>query len=298
VYRPGIHDRNNLSEIAEMVRITAPDIDVRLINANVPGTDNIDWLRHKPSLLFTWSHAVFQPPRGYLLAAKLIGKLDEYAQLVAAGIPVPFTRPLRPNLDAASDLFGEYASAKPLDGYLGRGVRLVKTTDMRGRFAEITLNGHLAMIAQRFIECEMEDGKPVEYRVNLVLGEPFCMMRRSWRVARPPLDAIARNPRGLIATSDPRVAGPWMPWVDDEIVELARAASRPFAPYPGLGVDIIRERSTGKLFVLEVDSRGFDVTEVPRRGASIEDRAPYHTQFDGLAGIAKRLVDRTRDLAV
>jgi len=89
-----------------------------------------------------------------------------------------------------------------------------------------------------------------------------------------------------------------MPWVDDEILELARAAVRPFAPYPGLGVDIIRERSTGKLFVLEVDSRGFDITDVPRRGAPIEERAPYHTQFDGLAGIAKRLIDKTRELAV
>jgi len=159
----------------------ASDIDVRLINANVPGADNIDWLRQKPSLVFSWSRAVFQPPRGYLLAAKRIGKLDEYAELVAAGIPVPFTRPLTPDLDAASDLFGEYVIAKPLDGYHGRGVRLVKATDMRGRFAEITLNGQLAMLAQRFVECETDDGKPVEYRVNLALEQPFCMMRRSWR---------------------------------------------------------------------------------------------------------------------
>lgn len=276
----------------------APEIEVRLISANAPGADNIEWLRRKPSLVFSWSHAVFLPPRGYVLAAQLIGKLAEYERLVEAGIPIPFTLPLTADLDSRSDLFGEYVIAKPVDGSLGQGVRLVKAGDIGRRFAELTGRGARAMIAQRFIECEMEDGKPIEYRVNMALGQPFCFMRRTWARPRPPLEEIARSPRGLIATSDPNVAGPWMPWVDDEIVELAKAAEVPFAPYPGLGVDVIREQSTGKLFVLEVDSRGFDVTRVPHRGSTPDEQAPYHAQFDGLTGIAVQLVARTRELAV
>lgn len=276
----------------------ASDVDVRLISTYTPGADNIEWLRQRPSLVFCWSQLEFMPPRGFVLASQEIGKNTEYERLAKAGIPVPLAFPLSLELDSRSDLFGEYVIVKPVEGYLGRGVRLVKVQDIRARFPELTEDGSRPMLAQKFIDCETEDGRPIEYRVQMALGEPFCMMRRAWLQPRPPLETIARNPNGLIATSTPKIAGPWSAWADREILELAKAAAVPFARNPCLGIDLVRERTTGKLYVLEVDSRGFDVTQVPHRGATPDERAPFYNQFDGLTGIAERLIARTRELAI
>ncbi|MGB4346557.1 MAG: hypothetical protein WBJ21_09195, partial [Burkholderiaceae bacterium] len=68
------------------------------------------------------------PTRGYTLCVKDIGKLEEYKNFVAAGVPIPKVKPytIGEIVDAAD--WGDYVVLKPVHSSIGIGNILVHTS--------------------------------------------------------------------------------------------------------------------------------------------------------------------------
>ena len=82
---------------------------------------------------------------------------------------------------------------------------------------------------------------------------------------------------------------------DREIIELGERAHAAFPQIPLLGVDIIREQPSGKLYVIEVNSAGDTWHFSGAVGESIQRDAKvnFESQFDGLKAAARVLVEQT-----
>jgi glutathione synthase/RimK-type ligase-like ATP-grasp enzyme len=86
---------------------------------------------------------------------------------------------------------------------------------------------------------------------------------------------------------------------DREIIELAERAHAAFPQIAVLGVDIIREQPSGKLYVIEVNSTGGTWHFSSATGESIQRDAEinFESQFGGLRTAAQVLVEKTHQAA-
>jgi len=85
------------------------------------------------------------------------------------------------------------------------------------------------------------------------------------------------------------------PTEDHDVIALAEAASTAFSDIPLLGVDILRDARTGKMYVIEVNSIGYN-WNFPGSGPRSFD-FPVENQFDGIRKAAWILAEKTRALA-
>jgi hypothetical protein len=74
---------------------------------------------------------------------------------------------------------------------------------------------------------------------------------------RPPLAEIAADPLGIIASNNKTMGGHIRSiCYDSEIISLGQRAHQAFPECPVIGVDIIRESQSRRLYVLEVNPHG------------------------------------------
>ena len=80
---------------------------------------------------------------------------------------------------------------------------------------------------------------------------------------------------------------------------MARLAAGAFPEIPLLGVDVIRDADTGRLFVLEVNSSGYVWHFSSKTGRSIQQEFDLclESQFDGIRKSAMILISEARRLA-
>ena len=93
-----------------------------------------------------------------------------------------------------------------------------------------------------------------EYRVLTLFGRVLYSARNNWAVARPPLEEIAANPKGIIASNEKHFGRLRTVWNDPEIVALGERAASAFPECPVLGVDVVRDAESKKLYVMEVNT--------------------------------------------
>lgn len=130
-------------------------------------------------------------------------------------------------------------------------------TERVADLAEVVFpSGHLSRRSPVLVQQFVDTGEwPSYYRVLTLFGEPLYCRKAFTHRQRPPLDApdetllsaqIATNAarRQHHAASDP------------DVLELARRAYDAMPAIPLQGVDIIREATTGQLFVLEINAGG------------------------------------------
>ena len=186
-------------------------------------------------------------------------KSDEYRALDAAGIPVPRWALLGPDLSPDLSAFPAYVVTKPDRGWRGANVRIRR----RGRVRyKPPADGEEAESPYTLVQEFIYTGRwPVSYRVTSLFGH----MIHSWRVeagrSRRPLDepdAFAGGEKGggisIVSSAKDSV---FTPCDDTEIVRFGTAAHRAFPDIPLLGVDVVRDARTGKLYVLEVNASGY-----------------------------------------
>ncbi|HLI79404.1 MAG TPA: hypothetical protein VKV03_05445 [Candidatus Binataceae bacterium] len=250
-----------------------------------------------PTLVFSPRRLLFYHlPRGTVRAGKLLAKSAEYRRLEAAGIAVPpwrlLTRSHAPDVSA----FGRFIVTKPDYGGRGADVKIRRASRVRWsrpntpvRFASRT-----AVIAQQFV---FTGRWPISYRVGTLFGRVIY----SWRVEashhRKPLESLNDFSGISIVSSHPGCS--FFLNDDPQIIELAERAHRAFPDIPLLGLDILREEPSGRLFVLEVNGTG-DVWHFSSGiGKSIQQWAGFdlQSQFGGLRRAAEILVDATREQA-
>jgi len=287
--------------VKQRIEEKAPDIEVRIATNGAPNSVTRRWQKSRPSLVFSPHELIgYRPNGGRVYAGQRFSKLEQIELLSRQGLPVPITATLTRDLIVDAARWGRYVVAKPLRGSKGQGVYLVQTTDLSTRYAELALNDTRTMVIQPYIE-HSENGHPTEYRVLTLFGRVLYSARNSWAIVRPPLEEIAANPNGIIASNDKHFGRRRMVWNDPEIIALGEQAASAFPECPVLGVDVVRDAETNKLYVMEVNPTGrvwHFSSPLAMNFFTAEHRADLYAQFGALDRIAQLLIEKTRKEAV
>jgi hypothetical protein len=301
VHEPLGQSLSDWLSVKQRIEEKAPDIEIRIATNGAPNSVTRRWQKSRPSLVFSPHELIgYRPNGGRVYAGQLFSKLEQIERLSRQGLPVPVTATLTRDLIVNPAQWGRYVVAKPLRGSKGRDVYLVQTTVLSTRYAELTLNDTRTMVIQPYIE-HSESGYPTEYRVLTLFGRVLYAARNSWAVARPPLEEIAANPKGIIASNDKHFGRRRTVCNDPEIIALGERAASAFADCPVLGVDVVRDAGSKKLYVMEVNPSGrvwHFSSPLAMNLFTAEHRGDLYAQFGALDRIAHLLIEKTRTEAI
>ena len=287
--------------IRNMMAGRAPDIDVHIISPAVPIPPDF-WRRagELPTLIFSPMPISIDPKlRGARLISPTHRKSDEVEMLQDAGFPVPDTRKITQDLVLDEAAWGPFTVVKPDVGFRGRGIRLVRTrhvrwSDTRSLPKEDPRHGR-DLLAQRYIHT----GPYAQcYRVMTVLGRPIYALVSTASEKLGPIDEGGKDEVEL----DVAVNGMERKITladDEEVIALASAVSARFTQIPVMGIDIIRERATGRLYVLEMNSSGrtWHLSSDHGLGHQRDYGLDCYGQFNALGTITDALIEATRAMA-
>jgi hypothetical protein len=293
--------RQDISDWVEVIRrieVRARDIEVRVATNGKPNSAIERWQVSRPSLVFSpFELRVYQPRGGTVYSGRRLNKLDQIERLNRQGVPVPLSSKLTPDLALDPARWGDYAVIKPLDGGKGQDVYLVQTGKVAARYAELTQNGTRDMLIQPYIE-HTENGYPTEYRVMTLFGKVIYSARNSWAMPRTAtLEEIANDPKGIIASNSRHCGRARTVWSDAEIISLGEKAHAAFPDIPVLGVDVVRDAESKRLFVMEVNPTGdtWHLSSYLKTDPLPEQhRRDLYAQFGALDRVAQLLIEKTR----
>ena len=280
-------------QVAEELRRIG--VRCRLVHEVKPHLKHWVWTLGLPTTIISFLPLRrFVPSWGTIWQQEWLGKIEECRRLEKAGVPVPKWRAVYP--DAEPDLagFSDFVVVKPNRGAYGAHVRIMRRGKVR--FRPLSVRGKEpseALIAQEYIHT---GPWPVSYRVGTVFGEPIY----AWRIlsdrSREPFDTSKQGSdffvgKVIVASSKECTFDVDVP---EDVIELAKQAHQAFPTIPLLGIDIVREESSGRLFVLEVNSKGWTFHLTSETGRSIQQDSGFDLfpQFGGVKAIARGLYGR------
>ena len=303
VHTHGFQDVGDFEEIAQKVREFAQDIDVFIANNEIPSSVTRRRAARMPTLVVSPGRLIdFHPLRGKIYAGTAIPKLEQLARFEAAGIPVPPSAEITPGAKLPEEAFGSHVVVKP--GYStasqGHHMTLMRREAVRFQPRESYPENHSGrygpMFAQRFIDT----GEYVNHhRVVTLFGTPLLAFKTSATVPRAPL-VVPDDVLAAVMVKARRRDAPIERELtrDSDILELARRTYSAIPEAPLQGVDIVREASTGRLFVLEANPGGntwiFSKGEMSARLKNALKVGRLIDPFDAFTTAAKVLVERTR----
>jgi hypothetical protein len=304
-WRSGWQSSDDWHTIARHVRDIDPRIEPFVVNGGMPNSYSRRKAAKRPTFVFSSGPLDgFRPLRGRVYQGRQIPKLDQLTRLAAAGVPVPRTAMLTPDLRLDPTAWGKFVIVKPTDLYTsshGQGIQLMRTERVRFIPPEDYPPDHPGrngpMIVQQFIDT----GEHITlYRVLTLFGEPLystCMRGTEVRLDYASAsDAEIEN--AVVATQ--ATTSRKSDFVrQEDVLALARAAHDAIPEVPQKGCDIIRDAATNALYVLEVNPGGntwhfssrFLAEARARRPAEHEHRRVR--QFDAFRTAARVLVDKT-----
>ena len=224
-------------------------------------------------------------------------KIQECLMFKQAGILTPKFKSVSKGIEPDLSEFGEYVIVKPARGGCGAFVRVMRRNKVRWRPVEVDrvksgIND--ALIVQEYIHT---GPWPVSYRVGTVFGEPiYALHIKAGRMREPFNDALGLSPkffegRTIVASSKGCTMDGNVP---EDVIEFARRIHRVFPTIPLLGIDIVREHRTGKLYALEVNSSGwtFHLANEKKERIQNEFGLDLLKQFGGARAIARGIYNR------
>jgi hypothetical protein len=284
--------------VEEKIRERAPDIEVRIVDNNNPDPAIAKWQATRPSLVFSTIRLfMYAPSGGKVYAGREEGKLDQVRRLTAAGMPAPPAYKLLPFMPLKPEVWGDYVIVKPVVGSFGDHVRLVRTEEAGRRYAQLTENGKREMVVQKYVDHTDAERKLKQYRVLTLFGRPLYAIWRRSAEPLPPLEKIAADPLGRIASNYRGVEREYgLAHEDEDVLALASGVAAACPEFPCLGVDIVREHGTGKLWVFETNSSGYvwHFSSQFSDDLSDEHRKILYEQFNALDRTADILIEKTR----
>jgi hypothetical protein len=309
---PGLLDYRDLVEIANEVVRLAPDIAAHIISpldtADVLSADK--WQR--PTLIVSFGLlGKFSPPRGRVLNNSPLTKLEQYQRFKRAGLPCPHIEVFEMGSSYDENTWGEFVVLKPglreLTSH-GRGVHLIRTRRLnelsRGRCRQGPLASSSPILVQQFINT---GSLPTYWRALTMFGNTLYCMKFWSPIAMPELTAPDEEiEAAIIEPKHPDIVSRFKQAEirslekDEEVVEFARTVHKVTPLVPLLGIDIVREAGTGKLYVIENNSGGnvwhfsSPRSRLGRTEITREDRI---RQFGAWKVAAATLVHKTRELA-
>ena len=293
-------DPSDWITIQHRIEREAPDIEVRIANNGSANSVTARWQVRRPSLVFSPIRLIdFVPRGGAVFCGHILGKDEQLLRLSSIGILTPRTETLCPGASFDPNEWGDYVIVKPNNLNSGQGVRLVRAVDVYARCAELTAAANDSFLVQPFID-HSEDGYPTEYRVLTLFGRTLYCARNRWGNVRPSLAEIANNPLGIIASNNKEMGGRVRSICNDpEIIAVGERAHEAFPECPVLGVDIVRESQTGRLYVLEVNPHGavWHLSSPLARKMDPKQVRDLYTQFNALDRAADILIEKARSAA-
>jgi glutathione synthase/RimK-type ligase-like ATP-grasp enzyme len=238
----------------------------------------------------------YVPRGGAVYCGHILGKDEQLRRLSSIGISTPRTAILSPANSFSRKEWGKYVVVKPSNLNSGVGVKLVRTIELSARYDELTADFNDQYLVEPYID-HSEDGYPTEYRVLSLFGRALYCTRNRWGEKRPPLAKIAADPHGVIASNTKTMGGRVRAICNDpEIISLGERAHQAFIECPLIGVDIVRESESGRLYVLEVNPHGsvWHLSSPLARKMEPEHVQQLYTQFNALDLTADLLVQKTR----
>jgi glutathione synthase/RimK-type ligase-like ATP-grasp enzyme len=254
----------------------------------------------RPTLLFSPQHLNLDASiRGARIVSTPLGKLGEAELLSKEGLPVPRARKIEQNMVLDEKEWGPFVVVKPNNMAGGLGISLERTGEVRWVDPHLLPDGDPrrdTMLAQQYVNT----GAYLQcYRVFTVLGRViYAIVSTATEALRIPdpagkgplnLQIAANGVKRIISQSD-----------DHEVISLAARVHAKFPKLPNLGIDIVREQETGRLFILEINSRG--TTWHLSSGHGLMHQRTYglnfYGQFNALQTITEALIDATRKFAV
>jgi hypothetical protein len=296
VHTPERQALSDWLDIKQKVEARAPDIEVRITDDTKTDHATLRWQPSRPSLVFSADRLMhYLPTAGTVYSGRHYDKAEQVARFERAGVPIPATRELTRGLVLDRALFGDYVVVKPLSESRGRGQRLVRTSEVAERFLELSMNGRRKMLVQRYIE--PLEARPAEYRVLTMFGRALCCWLGAWVEPLAPLERIADDPEGRFASNAETAHRVRKVVSDADVIEVGERAHRAFPAVGVLGVDLVREASTGAVYVLECNPVGQTWHFSSRMArAKFPDAfvKELYAQFHALELAAELLVERAR----
>lgn len=308
-YRPGWQSLEDLNTIARHVG----DIDPTIRSFILPTTHrNLVTRREaagKPTLVVSAGRMLaFQPMRGKVYQGWPIPKFEEVRRLATAGVPVPMTAIIRPQLKLDPAVWGEFVVVKPTDigtSSHGLGVQLMRTHRVRYIAPGDYPKGHPGRLGPMLVQQYIDTGDRLSsYRVLTFMGEPVSAVFQAARVPKVNLDLpdeeLERAPIAIQTLGPDRDRA----LVDSPaILNLARAAHAAIPEIPLKGCDILREAATGRYYVIELNCGGNTWHFSSKFFAETRERTPdfevkRRRQFDVFRTSARVLVERANAEAV
>ena len=307
ISNPAGNQPEDFIRIAEYIRQYDPKITVTVVTNRLRGLAYMAARLALPTLVISLVPlARYRPLRGRFLHGQALSKSQEYELLEAAGFSVPRWQIIREDQTPDLSDYGPYVVTKPNRGKRGALVKIKKSykvgvasqskkaNEHQGRHAE-EVDANSEMLAQKFIYT----GKwPVCYRVTTLFGNVLSSLKIEADHERMPLHSpdnfagvgnVVATGRGCVQSFSS----------DEEIIRYAEAAHSAFPDIPLLGFDIVREVSTGKLYILEANAVGYVWHFSSPIGLNIQSDNNLHfeSQYDGIRKAALILAEKTQALA-
>lgn len=300
LHRPKLQARSDFETVQRNMAMLAPDIAVHILSSSSPIPPNFwQFVEQRPCLIFSpQAVEISSQIRGARLVSKLLDKFQEVETLKGAGAPVPETVLIQPDTRLDEATWGEFTVVKPTRGKQGAGVRLMRTKDVRWTDTSQLPPDHprhgKQLIAQRYINT---GPRFVSCRVMTVLGHPIYSAISTAVELQPDPRTSTAFEMDVAANG---VARKVTLNYDSEIIDLATSIHSKLTDLPSMGIDIIREHETGKLFALEFNSKGgfwhissnFGLRQQRTHGID------YAAQFNALDTITLALIEATRKRAI
>jgi hypothetical protein len=259
VNHPGRQKRQDFEEIRAKIDTLAPEIDVQIVDANQSADELNDGIWQRPSLVVSFGPPMtFRPKRGLVYCCRLIPKFEQLVKLNRANVPVPLSAQLIFGKQLDPGIWGPLVILKPTTpGFMSQGAVFLMRTERVVDLAEkVFPSGHpsrrLPVLVQQFVDT---GPWPSRYRVLALFGEPLYCRRAYAAQPRPPLDAPDEVLlKAQIATNAEH--GKNEAANDADVLDLARRTYAAMPAIPLHAIDIIREVTTDRLFVLEINAGG------------------------------------------
>jgi len=293
-----------LKEICEDIRTLAPDITPFALRDRGKSYFHRDLLRCylRPTLAVSFCRPrTFRPRLKSSYHGSPLRKSEEYAALERCGVPVPRWALLREGERPDLAGFGAYVVTKPDRGAKGADVKIRRASRVRWKAPETDQAKKMErattdLVVQEFI---YTGSWPVSYRVVSLFGKVLFALRLEADHGRRPLEDRDAFGGGGISIVSNTLGSSYTLLDDEEIIDFGERTHSVFPEIPLLGVDIVRDYDSGKLYVLEVNPDGWSWLFKSTMGRRLQETChiDFDSQFRGIRKTSLILIDRVRHMA-
>ena len=292
VHQPDAQDRNDFEHIAAIVRRKAPDIAVFIASNETSSSVTRKQAAKRPTLVFSPLYLRnFEPNRGKIYSGQLLTKRQQMARFQAAGLAVPpfWFKDGKDMPDPA--ILGSHVLVKSagLGASLGKDIVLMRTA---------TALASVDRLGEVFLQRYIDTGRyPTWYRVYTIFGRPVAAHKNTSTAARAPLDTSDEQLAKSVVQARRATGQTKTLCHEEDVLAFAGEIYRAIPEVPFHACDIIREETSGKLYVLEINPGGntwvFSRANTANVIAEL-DGYDIKQQFNAFETIAEALIERTR----